>query len=139
MKNNLDMTNCGIYLTLDTALNGDGTWGGFTSLRDNIGNITNLLSSAVTQIQIYFPGDEWLVNSLKAMQTANLNIYNNYKLSQLTTPNPSTTATAANAGQSTPRVDSRFIKTGMGPNGTAKTMVTDIDAGLQVTAKVFID
>ena len=61
------MTNCGIYLTLDTALNGDGTWGGFTSLRDNIGNITNLLSSAVTQIQIYFPGDEWLVNSLKAM------------------------------------------------------------------------
>ena len=57
----------------------------------------------------------------------------------MTTPNPSTTATAANAGQPTPLVDSRFIKTGMGPNGTANTMVTDIDAGLQVTAKVLIN
>ena len=57
MKNNLEMTSCSIYLTLDTAINGDGTWGGFTNLRDKIGNITNLLSAAVTQIQIYFPGD----------------------------------------------------------------------------------
>jgi hypothetical protein len=138
MKSNLEMTSCSIYLTLDTAINGDGTWGGFTSLRDKIGNITNILSSAVTQIQIYFPGDEWLVNSLRAMQTANLDIYNAYQASQMTTPNPSTTETAANAGQSTPLIDSRFIKTGMGPNGTANRMVTDIDSGLQTTAKVAI-
>ena len=102
MKNNLEMTSCSIYLTLDTAINGDGTWGGFTNLRDKIGNITNLLSAAVTQIQIYFPGDEWLVNDMNSMQTANLDIYNTYSSSQMTTPNPDTTATAANAGQATP-------------------------------------
>ena len=130
------MTSCSIYLTMDTAMNGDGTWGGFTSLRDKIGNITNLLSSAVTQIQIYFPGDEWLVDSLQAMQTANIDIYRNYNTSQMITPNPDSTATAANAGQSVPLIDSLFIKTGMGPNGTANTMATDIDGGLQTTAKV---
>lgn len=75
---------------------------------------------------------------MKAMQTANLDIYNTYKNSQMTTPNPDTTATAANAGQSTPLIDSRFIKTGLGPNGTANTMVTDIDSGLRTTAKVIM-
>jgi len=29
-----------------------------------------------------------------------------------------------------------FISQGMGPNGTANTMVTDIDSGLQITEKV---
>lgn len=38
MKNNLSMTSCSIYLALDSALNGDSSWGGFTSLRDKIGN-----------------------------------------------------------------------------------------------------
>lgn len=54
----------------------------------------------------------------------------------MTTPNPSTTASAANAGQSTPVIDSRFIKTGLGPNGTSNTMVTDIDSALKTTSKV---
>lgn len=136
MKNNLEMTSCSMYLTLDTAINGDGTWGGFTSLRDKIGNITNLLSAAVTQIEISFQGDAWLVDSRKAMQTANLKIYDKYASSQMITPNPDTTSTAINAGQSIPQIDSRFIKTGMGPNGTSNTMVTDIDSGLRTTQKV---
>ena len=127
MKDNLEMTSCSMYLTLDTAINGDGTWGGFTNLRNKIGNITNLLSAAVTQIGIYFPGDSFLINDMNSMQTANLDIYNTYKSSQMITPNPDTTATAANAGQATPLIDSLFIKQGMGPNGTVNTMVTDID------------
>ena len=127
MKDNLEMTSCSMYLTLDTAINGDGTWGGFTNLRNKIGNITNLLSAAVTQIGIYFPGDSFLINDMNSMQTANLDIYNTYKSSQMITPNPDTTSTAANAGQATPLIDSLFIKQGMGPNGTANTMVTDID------------
>lgn len=138
LKDDLQMTNCGVYLTLDTAINGDGSWGGFKSLRDKIGNITNLLSAAVTQIQIYFPGDDWLVDSIQAMRTSALDIYNKYKPSQLITPNPDSTATANNAGQTTPLVDSRFIKTGMGPNGTSNTMATDIDLGLRTTKKVNI-
>lgn len=136
MKEDLEMTNCGIYLALDTAMNGDETWGGYVTLKNKIGNITNLLTSAVTQIQIYFPGDQWLVDSMKAMRTAALDLYNKYKSSQLTTPNPDSTATANNAGQPTPVIDSRFIKTGMGPNGTSNTMVTDIDLGLRTTKKV---
>jgi hypothetical protein len=75
---------------------------------------------------------------MQTMQTANLNIYSTFKDSQLVTPNPDTTATAANAGQGTPMVDSMFIKFGMGPNGTSNTMVTDIDSGLRTTKKVFI-
>ena len=30
-------------------------------------------------------------------------------------------------------IDSRFVTKGMGPNGTANTMVTDIDKGLRTT------
>lgn len=136
MKTNLEMTSCSIYLAFDTAINGDGNWAGFTNLRNSVGNITNLLSAAVTQIQIYFPGDPWLTTSMQAMRTANIDIYNTYSTSQLITPNPDTTAANANSGLSTPLIDSLFIKTGMGPYGKANTMCTDIDSGLQVTAKV---
>ena len=130
------MTKCSIYLGIDTAIYGDGSWGGFEALRNNVGNITNLLSAAVTQVQTYFPGDTWLADNMQTMKTNNLNIYKTYNASQLITPNPDTTSSAANAGQDTPRIDSRFIKTGMGPNGTANTMVTDIDLGLRTTEKV---
>ena len=136
IKENLEMTQCSIYLGIDTALYGDGSWGGFEALRNNVGNITNLLSAAVTQIQIYFPGDSWLVDTMQTMKTDNLNIYKTYNASQMITPNPDTTSTASNAGQDTPRIDSRFIKTGMGPNGTTNTMLTDIDLGLRTTEKV---
>jgi hypothetical protein len=132
------LSSCSFYLALDTVINGDGTWGGIINLRDTVGNITNLLSAAGTQIQIYFPGDSWLMDSMQAMQTANLNIYTNFKNSQLVTPNPDTTSTATNAGQSTPMIDSLFIKYGMGPNGTSNTMASDIDAGLRATKKVHI-
>ncbi len=138
MRNNLAMTSCSIYLSIDTALNGDGSWGGFLNLKNQIGNITDLLTSAVAQINIFFTGDSWLVDDMQAMQTANLNIYNTYKNAQLITPNPDTTSTALNAGQSTPKVDSLFIKTGMGPNGTINTMTTLIDSGLRTTAKVIV-
>jgi hypothetical protein len=132
------MASCSIFLSLDTVLNGDEKWGGFVNLRNTVGNITNLLSAAVTQIQIYFPSnsDDWLVDSMQTMQTANLNIYSSFKDSKLITPNPDSTTTAMNAGQGTPVVDSMFIRFGMGPNGTSNTMVTDIDQGLRTTRKV---
>jgi hypothetical protein len=73
---------------------------------------------------------------MQAMRTSNLNIYNTFKSSQLTTPNPDTTSIASNAGLDTPKIDSRFIKQYMGPNGTANTMTSDIDSSLRVTQKV---
>lgn len=139
MRSYSSMASCSIFLSLDTVLNGDDKWGGFVNLRNTVGNITNLLSAAVTQIQIYFPSnaDDWLVDSIQAMQTANLNIYSSFQNAKLITPNPDSTATAKNAVQGTPVVDSMFIRYGMGPNGTSNTMVTDIDQGLRTTKKVF--
>lgn len=133
MKTNLNLTKCSVYVVLDSALNGDGTWGGFVNLRNQIGNITNLLTSAITKISTYFPGEDWLINDMSTMKTNNIQIYTDNQNAQEVTPNPDTTASAANAGQSTPMVDSVFIKTGLGPNGTYNTMVDDIDRGLRIT------
>jgi hypothetical protein len=69
MKKNIYLTKCGIYVGLDTALNGDGNWGGFISLRNQIGNISSLLSSAQTKIDTYFTGDEWLIDDMTIMKT----------------------------------------------------------------------
>jgi hypothetical protein len=65
------------------------------------------------------------------MKKATLDIYRNNKDSKVATPDPTRTASAA-AG-TTPVTDSLFITSGMGPNGTANTMVTDIDTALRKT------
>jgi hypothetical protein len=52
------------------------------------------------------------------------------------TPNPISTATNLNANISVPMIDSLFIKQGLGPNGTAGTMISDIDYGFRITSKV---
>ena len=132
----MTMTDCSIYLALDTAMNGDGSWGGFTNLKDKVVSITNLLPAAVVQIDDFFRGDSWLLASMQAMQTSNLNIHAKYKASQIASPNPTTTATNINANISAPLIDSVFIKQGMGPNGSSNTMATHIDSGLQTTSKV---
>ena len=46
-------------------------------------------------------------------------------------------ASSAGANRDTiPRVTPLFISAGLGPNGTADTMVTDIDSGIRVTEQV---
>ena len=67
------------------------------------------------------------------MKQINVNIYSLNKDATLITPNPVTTKAALDNGLSYPRIESRFITKGMGPNGTANTMVTDIDRGLRTT------
>lgn len=38
LKKNMEETKCSLFVTLDTALNGDGkSWGGFQTFKDNIG------------------------------------------------------------------------------------------------------
>jgi hypothetical protein len=75
---------------LDTTISGDSAnnWGGFTQLKNQIGNISSLLSSAATQISTYLPGDRWLIDDMTIMKKANLDIYKQYKDSQLITPSP---------------------------------------------------
>ena len=51
-------------------------------------------------------------------------------------PDPTATNAAINAGTALPRITPLFIGQGMGPNGTANTMVTDIDDGLRTTKQV---
>lgn len=113
-------------------------WGGLTVIQNKVGNISSLINSIRTQIGLYFTGDDWLKDDMIVMRSKNLDIYEKNKDAQLVTPNPFTTATALNGGFSIPVVDSLFIKTGMGPNGTANTLVTEIDNGLRVT-KVLSD
>jgi hypothetical protein len=70
------------------------------------------------------------------MNKANFDLYNNNRDAKVVTPNSVTTASAVTNKDPLPLVDSVFIQTGLGPNGTANTMVTDIDVGLRNTQKV---
>jgi len=47
------------------------------------------------------------------------------------TPNPTTTQSALNAGTPVPTIVPLFIQAGLGPNGTAGTMISDIDNAYQ--------
>lgn len=76
--------------------------------------------------------DDWILNDMQTMKQANLDMYKNNKDSKVTTPNPTTTA-ATPVGSPLPVVDSLFVKTGLGPNGTSSTMVTDVDQALRKT------
>ena len=122
---------------MDISVNGDSGsgWGGFQSLLYNIGNISSLLDSANTQVSTYLTGDDWLVNNMVVMNNQNMEIYSRNKNAQYISPNPTTTQANLAAKMNYPTVDSVFIKTGLGPNGTFGTMVDDIDRGLRVTQK----
>jgi hypothetical protein len=59
----------------------------------------------------------------------NINLYKKYANNTLASPDPNTTSD----------INSLFIATGLGPNGTANTLVSDIDSGLAVTNKVVFE
>lgn len=67
------------------------------------------------------------------MKNKNVAIYNSNYDAQYISPNPVTTQTNLAAGLDYPVIDSVFIKTGLGPNGTFNTMVDDIDRALRTT------
>jgi hypothetical protein len=52
LQEDITNTKCGLYLALDVAVNGDQTnnWGGFTQIKDQIGNVSSLLSTASTAV-----------------------------------------------------------------------------------------
>lgn len=65
---------------------------------------------------------------MAALKDQNLNLYRNNNYSTVYSPNSLATSTTT--------VVPRFISSGLGPNGTSNTMVTDIDSGIRVTEKV---
>jgi hypothetical protein len=68
----------------------------------------------------------------------NLALWANNNESTVYTPNSVTTQTALQAGNLIPTVVPLFINTYLGPNGTANTMITDIDSGFKITQQVHL-
>lgn len=66
----------------------------------------------------------------------NLALWTNNLNSVVLTPDPAATKSAMQAGTAIPTIVPQFIQQGLGPNGTAGTMISDIDAGFQITQKV---
>jgi hypothetical protein len=64
-QTNLQYTKCGIYGTLDVALNGDDQkWGGFSHIKDQVGNISKLLNSTNSQINNFFVDDTTIKDAM---------------------------------------------------------------------------
>ena len=101
-----------------------------------LGNISSLISSTLTQIGLYFTGDQWLVDEMTSMKTKNNLIYQENKDSQLVSTNPYKTDTQIKAGYPAPLIDSLFIRKGLGPVGQADRMTTQLEIALNVTEKL---
>jgi hypothetical protein len=135
LKKQMQLSKCSLFNTLDITKNGDQAknWGGFAQLKNQVGNISSLLTTASNEVNSNFKGpngisnDDWIIDDMFALKKANLDIYKNNNDSGVVTPNPQTTRDFV----TTQYVSSRFITTGMGPNGTSNRMVTDIDSWLR--------
>jgi hypothetical protein len=123
---------------LDITKNGEQTenWGGFNQLKNQVGNISTLLTTTSFQINKNLRGgdglsnDDWIIDDMFKLKTTNLNIYRNNNDSVLITSNPTDTANVP-LGDPLPTITSEFILKGMGPNGTLGTMVDIIDKGIR--------
>jgi hypothetical protein len=136
--NDIKMVKCGLYYSLDTALNGDqsNNWGGFSQIESQIKNTSALLSGATSSINLNLINNSWIQTGMQTLQDMNLALWNNNMNSVVLTPNPATTQSALSASNPIPTIVPLFIEQYLGPNGTANTMITDIDSGFQVTQKV---
>ena len=132
------MVKCSFYYTLDVTANGNQStnWGGFAQIQSQIGNITGLLNSTATAANTQFSNNSWITNDFKAMENMNMNLYTNNMNSEVYSPDPIATTTALMTSSPLPTIVPRFIQQGLGPNGTAGTMVNDIDSGFRVTELV---
>lgn len=116
----LKNTKCGIYGALDVALNGDNkNWGGFTHIKDQVGNISKLLNSTNSQINTFFTDNTNIKDSMSQMKSNNVELYTSNKDAKVNTPDPYASASALTT-------DSWFIKTFLGPTTNSVTMTHDI-------------
>ena len=117
------------------AINGDQTngWGGFAQISSQIGNVSTQLSTASTAVSTDLSNNNWLLTSMAALKEENLKLYKNNFQSTVLSPNPVSTQAAIAGNNPLPTVTPLFISAGLGPNGTANTMVTDLDLGIRTT------
>lgn len=115
-------------MALDAAISGDALsgWTGISAVNSQLGNISSSLDSAATAIGTTFTSSSWLVDDLTGQQQANINLFKAYRNNTLATPDPNSTLD----------VNSVFLSSGLGPNGTSGTMVNDIDTTLRTTKRL---
>lgn len=117
----LKYTKCGLYGSLDVALNGDNkNWGGFTHIKDQVGNISKLLNSTNSQINTYFNDNTDIKDAMSQMKADNKKLFTSNQDAMVNTPDPNPSPAAL-------ATDSWFIKTYLGPTtSTDMTMTRDI-------------
>lgn len=138
LRQDLALFKCSLYYALDVATSGNqaANWGGFGQVQSQVSSITSLLNSTASAVSSQLAGNSWITSGYTDMQNMNLDLWNNYQSSRVLSPDPVGTQAAMGAGTSLPTVVPRFVLSGLGPNGTAGAMVTDIDSGLRNTQKV---
>jgi hypothetical protein len=59
----IKMVQCGLYYSLDAALNGDQphNWGGFAQIQSQVQNTSSLLGAAATSINSNLLGNDWII------------------------------------------------------------------------------
>ena len=77
------------------------------------------------------------MTGFQELENMNLDLWNDNHLSTVYSPNPTTTNAAMSSSSALPTITPRFIQQGLGPNGTANTMITDIDSSLRTIHTVF--
>jgi hypothetical protein len=107
----LKLVQCGLYYSLDVALNGDQphNWGGFSQIQMQVQNTSSLLDSARTSINTNLAGNEWIRSGMQTLQNMTLALFFNNQYSKVYSPNPITTAAANQAGTSLPTITPYFI------------------------------
>jgi len=81
---------------LDITKNGEQTkqWGGFSQLKNQVGNISSLLTTTSSEVNKNFKGfdglsnDDWIIDKMEEMKKLNLDLYKNNKDSKVISPNP---------------------------------------------------
>ena len=137
----IKMVQCGMFYSLDAALNGDqpNSWGGFAQIQSQVQNTSSLLGAAATSINSNLLGNDWIVSGMQSLQDMNLALYYSNYNSLIYTPNPVTTKAAnqnINGNTPIPTIAPYFIQKSLGPNETADSMVADINSGFRVTQQV---
>ena len=72
-------TQCSLYTMLDVTKNGDQSrnWGGFAQLKNQVGNISSLLTTTSNEVNSNFKGfdglsdDDWIIEDMEAMKIIN--------------------------------------------------------------------
>lgn len=128
---------CHLFYSLDVALNGEVAkgWGGLAQMGLQVGNISALLTASGAAAASSFGSSNSIQADFASLREQNNNIYENNRLSTVSSPNPAAVAIAVSTNSLTPKIVPSFILASLGPSSNGSTMTGDIELGLQVIEK----